>query len=62
MGALQDDDKYWFNLTTGAVEKGRLSPGVNRAGPFDTAEAAAKAPEIIEARSRKWREDDEAER
>lgn len=53
-----DDEKYWYNLTTGQVEKGFESPVVDRAGPFDTAEEAARAPEILRERSRAWAEDD----
>ncbi|GAA3771128.1 hypothetical protein GCM10022240_24140 [Microbacterium kribbense] len=56
-----DDDKFWYNLVTRQVERGMQSPAVDRAGPFDTAEEAARAPEIIEERARKWREDDRAE-
>lgn len=55
--------KYWYNLTTGQVEHGFESPAVDRAGPFDTAEEAAKAPELLRERARAWaaeeaREDD----
>ena len=53
-----DSEKYWYNLKTGAVEKGFESPSVDRAGPFDTPEEAAAAPEVIRARSRAWAEDD----
>mgnify|MGYP001100002039 CR=1 FL=1 len=55
------DEKYWYNLTTGAVERGFESPAIDRAGPFDTAEEAARAPEILAARSRAWAEEDERE-
>lgn len=54
----RDEDKYWYNLTTGQVERGFESPSVDRAGPFDTAEDAARAPEVIAARSRAWAEED----
>jgi hypothetical protein len=53
-----DSKKYWYNLTTGEVEHGFVSPHVDRAGPFDTAEEAARAPEIIRERSRAWAEED----
>ena len=39
---------------TGEVEKGFESPAPDRAGPFDTPEEAAKAPEVIKERSRAW--------
>lgn len=53
-----DSDKYWYNLTTGEVEKGFESPAVDRAGPFDTAEEAARALDVLHERSRQWAEDD----
>ena len=53
-----DSEKYWYNLKTGEVEKGYESPSVDRAGPFDTPEEAAKAPEVMRARSRAWAEED----
>lgn len=53
-----DSEKYWYNLTTGAVERGFASPAVDRAGPFDTAEEAAHAPELLKERSRAWAEDE----
>jgi hypothetical protein len=56
-----DSEKYWYNLTTGEVERGFVSPHVDRAGPFDTAEEAARAPEIIRERSRAWAEEDRRE-
>ncbi len=55
------DEKFWYNLRTGAVEHGPESPAVDRAGPFDTAEEAAKAPEVIAARSRAWAEEEARE-
>ncbi|WP_159500800.1 SPOR domain-containing protein [Microbacterium sp. 18062] len=56
-----ENDKYWYNLTTGEVERGFASPVIDRAGPFDTAEEAANAPELLKERSRQWAEDDERE-
>lgn len=53
-----DDEKYWYNFTTGQVERGFESPAVDRAGPFDSAEAAAGAPELLRERSRAWAEED----
>lgn len=53
-----DSEKYWYNLTTGQVERGFESPAVDRAGPFDTAEEAARAPEVIRERSRAWAEEE----
>ncbi|WJL95643.1 SPOR domain-containing protein [Microbacterium sp. ET2] len=56
-----DSEKYWYNLTTGEVEKGFESPAIDRAGPFDTAEEAAKAPDVLRERSRAWAEDEARE-
>ncbi|WP_029145495.1 hypothetical protein [Microbacterium luticocti] len=56
-----DDDKYWYNLATGQVERGMQSPAVDRAGPFDSAEEAARAPEIMRERTRQWEEDERRE-
>jgi hypothetical protein len=54
-------EKYWYNLKTGEVEKGYESPAPDRAGPFDTPEEAAKAPDVIRARSRAWAEEEARE-
>ncbi|GAA1960252.1 SPOR domain-containing protein [Microbacterium aquimaris] len=52
------EEKFWYNLSTGQVEKGHVSPAIDRAGPFDTAEEAARAPELLKERSRAWADDD----
>ena len=54
-------EKYWYNLRTGEVEKGFESPSVDRAGPFDTPEEAAEAPEVMRRRSRAWAEEEARE-
>ncbi len=54
-------EKYWYNLKTGEVEKGFESPAPDRAGPFDTPEQAAKAPEVIRERSRAWADEEARE-
>lgn len=53
--------QYWYNLKTGDVEHGYVSPSVDRVGPFDTAEEASHAPERLAENSRKWAEEDAAE-
>ncbi|MGN8025928.1 SPOR domain-containing protein [Microbacterium sp. 22242] len=53
--------KYWFNSRTGQVEHGLLSSSIDRIGPFDTAEDAARAPEVLKERSKAWAEEDAAE-
>lgn len=54
-------EKYWYNLATGEVEYGMLSPAIDRAGPFDTAEDAARAPEILAERARAWADEEAAD-
>ncbi|CAL4859662.1 SPOR domain-containing protein [Microbacterium sp. MM2322] len=58
---MSDADKYWYNLKTGEVQQGFESPAVDRAGPFDTAEDAARAPEIMRERSRAWAAEEASE-
>jgi hypothetical protein len=53
-----DNTKYWYNLETGQVEQGYESPAVDRAGPFDTAEEAAHAPQLFAERSKKWADEE----
>jgi len=55
------DEKYWYNLETGQVEFGMLSPSVDRVGPFDTEAEAAHAPQKLQERSRAWAEEEAAE-
>lgn len=55
------DEKYWYNAKTGEVEFGMLSPSIDRIGPFDTADEASKAPDVLKERSRAWAEEESAE-
>lgn len=57
----EDSEKYWYNFTTGAVERGFESPAIDRAGPFDTEAEAARAPELLRERSRVWSEEEARE-
>ena len=54
----QKQDQFWYNLVTGEVEHGELSPSVDRAGPFATRAEAASGLETLRARSRKWAEEE----
>lgn len=56
-----ETEKYWYNLTTGEVEYGMLSPAAHRAGPFDTREEAEKAPETLRERAKAWADEEAAE-
>jgi len=54
-------EKFWYNMRTGAVEKGFESPSIDRVGPFATREEAAHALEKLRANSAKWAADDAAD-
>lgn len=53
--------EWWYNHVTGVVEEGPQSLGSERDGPFNTREEAARAPEIIAERARKWAAEDAAD-
>ena len=53
--------EWWYNLRTGQVEEGMVSQSYDRAGPFSSREEAARAPQIIAERSRKWAAEEAAE-
>ncbi|RFA20781.1 SPOR domain-containing protein [Subtercola boreus] len=52
--------QYWYNLTTGDVELGYVSPAPDRVGPFETRAEAEHALEKLRANSAKWAEEDAA--
>jgi len=52
--------QWWYNNKTGDVEEGPQSLGVDRYGPFETRDEAARAPEIVAERARKWAEEEQA--
>lgn len=56
-----DSEKWWYNLSSGEVERGFASPAIDRAGPFDTPEEAARAPQLLRERSRAWAEEEARE-
>ena len=58
---MSGEGKYWYNSTTGEVEFGLESPSIDRVGPFDTAEEAANAPQLLQERSKAWAEEDAAD-
>lgn len=60
--ATSPAEKFWYNIRTAAVEKGMVSPGVDRVGPFETAEQAASALELLRERSAAWEEEERTER
>lgn len=60
-GVDSPEQTYWYNTRTETVEEGKLSLSIDRVGPFATREEAARAPEILAERARKWAEEDAAE-
>lgn len=60
-GIDDPQETYWYNSRTGEVEEGPQSLAQDRLGPFATREEAARAPEIVAERARKWAEEEAAE-
>ncbi len=61
-GIAQDaEHRYWYNMKTGAVEQGFVSPAPDRVGPFDTRVEAEHALEKLRENSAKWAEEDARE-
>ena len=59
---MTDEPKeFWFNTQTREVEVGKQVAALFRIGPFDSAEEAAKAPEIVAARAKAWAAEDESD-
>lgn len=58
---VESSDQYWYNTRTGEIETGKQSLSIDRVGPFETREQAARAPEIIAERARRWAEEEAAE-
>ncbi|GAA3938158.1 methionine aminopeptidase [Pseudoclavibacter caeni] len=56
---MTDQQQFWFNTRTRAVEEGPQSLAVDRIGPFPTREEAAHAEEIVARRAREWNEEDD---
>jgi hypothetical protein len=61
LASMDESPKYWFNTKTSKVEQGHKSLALDRIGPFDSPEEAAKALEILAARAKAQREQEEAE-
>ena len=58
---MAEKQSYWFNQRTGQVEAGPKSIALDRLGPFDSAEEAARAEQIIAERARRLREEEAEE-
>jgi hypothetical protein len=46
--------EFFYNLTTGEVEEGKVHGATNRMGPYPTAEAARAALQQAEQRNERW--------
>jgi len=57
----EEKKMWWFNLRTGQVEFDLVSKALDRVGPFETADEAANAPELLRRRSEAWADEDEQE-
>ncbi|MFD6055211.1 SPOR domain-containing protein [Agromyces sp. NPDC060279] len=55
------EHRFWYNMRTGEVEQGFVSPSADRVGPFDTRQEAEHALEKLRANSEKWAAEDAAE-
>lgn len=60
-GIDDPQETFWYNTRTGEVEDGPQSLSVDRIGPFATREEAARGPEIVAERAKKWAEEDAQE-
>ncbi|WP_454300605.1 SPOR domain-containing protein [Salana multivorans] len=49
---------YYYNLTTGEVERGQQSTWTERIGPYPTREAAQRALDTARRRTEAWDEED----
>lgn len=52
--------EFYFNVSSGLVEEGKVGPWTNRMGPYPTREEAEHAFEKAGARTAVWDEEDEA--
>ncbi|MCU1441875.1 MAG: methionine aminopeptidase [Cryobacterium sp.] len=59
--AVDAEHQFWYNMRTGGVEQGFVSPSIDRVGPFATRDEAAHALDKLRENSAKWAEEDAAE-
>ncbi|WP_314101746.1 SPOR domain-containing protein [uncultured Frigoribacterium sp.] len=53
--------EFWFNTRTHEVEEGKVSPAVDRAGPYATRDEAAAAIRTIQERNARLDAEDAAD-
>ena len=56
------DSKFYYNLSTGQVERGLTSDWNNSMGPYDSHEQALAALQTARERNLQWEAEDERER
>ena len=56
---MSEGTQFYYNLSTGAVEEGRQSPGSELMGPYATRQEAEQALRTAAERNEKWEQDDE---
>lgn len=59
--AIPGEGQYWYNISTGAIEKGPQSDWSRLLGPYATAQEAQEALAKVEARNEAWDAEDEEE-
>jgi hypothetical protein len=53
--------EFWYNITTHEVEEGKVSPAVDRAGPYATREEAQRAIQTMRERNARLDAEDAAD-
>ena len=59
--SISEEGKYWYNVSTGSIEKGPQSDWTKLLGPYDTEEEARNAMSKVQARNEAWDAEDEEE-
>lgn len=57
--SINGEGKYWYNVSTGSIEKGAQSDWTKLLGPYDTEEEARNAMSKVQARNEAWDAEDE---
>ena len=56
---MTEDPGFYYNISTGAVEEGRQSHGVDLMGPYSTRAEAERALETAATRNEQWEQAEE---
>lgn len=57
--SINGEGKYWYNVSTGGIEKGPQSDWTQLLGPYDTEDEARNAMTKVQARNEAWDAEDE---